>query len=149
MIRTSLNPFLVFGFYTDFNAEQLNLIRETLGYIPNNELMGCWDVLIERWKNKEVGLFYLPGENGALSIAVFYCVDQHPTHRDFAILATIAADRTDTDFFEWIRPQLEEAARKCGCSTMSLRTIRTGMVRKVIENGHGWFCSEITLRKRL
>lgn len=147
MKKLGLNPELLQSFYDDFSKEQLTAIRKCLGFIPDDSL-ACYDLLLQRWKRNEVGMFTKRDNQNEVIAFCFFQIDVFPTGNDFAILATISLNRENIDLMEQGAEQLTKFAKHVGCKTMSIRTIRIGLVKKICTLP-GWFASETILRKIL
>ena len=135
--------------FRDLTPAEQRLIKNALGDLPLEPSCGTQDILWARATAGEIGLWICRDEAEQIAVVTFYQVEKFCDDTlNFVSLATIAmgcADRsiTDTDM-----PQMEALARRLGCHSMSMRTIRPGLVKRITEI-HGWFASEVILRKIL
>ncbi len=136
--------------FRDLTEPEKYLIRNALGDLPLEPSCGTQEILWQRAEAGEVGLWICRDDQEQVALVTFYEVETFcDGTNNFVSLCTLACgavgDRriTDADM-----PQMEALARRLGCRSMSMRTIRPGLVKRITA-AHGWFCSEVILRKIL
>ena len=144
-----LKPEWVEGCLRDLTADELRLIRNALGELP---LEPSWKAVDEYWKKAlagEMGVWYCRDYDEQIAVVTFYALE---TYRDGALnflsCGTVVLGAADRHVTETDLPQLEALARRLGCDSISMKTIRPGLVKKMVKQP-GWYASEITLRKLL
>ncbi len=133
----------------NLSDDELETIRHALGGIPMEPDFGGIENLFERARQGAVHLYTLPVASG-FQAATFFELQRLPDGSlNFHSLATVACGGTggprlaQTDV-----PEMEAVARSLGCKTISLGTIRPGLVAQLVE-AHGWRIAEIICRKSL
>lgn len=136
--------------FRELTHDELALIKHALGDLPFEPSCGTVEILLDRARAGEVGLFILPGQADGRPCAVtFYQVEQFcDGSLNFDSLATVAIGPADRRLAVFDMPAMEALARSLGCVSMSMRTIRPGLVHLLTEQ-HGWYASEIIVRKVL
>ncbi len=136
--------------FRELTADEQQLIRNALGDIPGEPSCGTQDEFWKRAQAGEVGLWVCRDEAEQIALVTFYVVEKFGDGSlNFVSCGTVtvggAGERniTASDM-----PQMEALARRLGCHSMSLRTIRPGLVKRITEQ-HGWYLSEVILRKIL
>lgn len=135
---------------TDIEKE---LTTAALGDIPWDDYCGSLEHLWERYHAGEVGCLVLLGEDGKehRASSFYELLELVSGELCFESLCTVATGPTDRRI-EDIK-SLEELARSIDLSgkkvtSMAMRTPRHGLAKQLVEK-HGWYVSEITLRKIL
>ncbi len=140
---------LVQSLFRDLTEEQRQLIRAALGRIPTDELQGDYDELWDDYAAGRVACFNVTDPAGGTLAVSFFAVETlRNGRRDFVSLASVSVDRTQTHLTDSMMPQLEQVAAGLGCDSISLRTVRPGLAKVLVER-LGWFASEIIVRKKL
>lgn len=76
-------------------------------------------------------------------------IDERENGKELVSLYSIQERGEKTlNFTDAIIPKLEEIAKEYGCKTIRLNTMRTGLVKKLLEK-HEWFVGEIIVRKEV
>lgn len=131
----------------ELSNDELDLIRRALGGIPLEPDFGEVENLFERVRRGVVSLYVLEGENG-IQAATFFELQTRPDGKlNFHSLATVSLAAphglAELDF-----PEMEQVAKSLGCASLSLGTIRPGLVKTLVEK-HGCVAAEIIVRKQL
>ena len=137
--------------FRDLTEPEKKLIRNALGDLPLEPSCGTQDILWQRARDSEVGLWLCRDADDQIAVVTFYELEKFCDGTiNFVSLATVVCGAggagqhlTETDM-----PVMEKLARQLGCSSMSMRTIRPGLVKRITEQ-HGWYASEVILRKIL
>lgn len=137
--------------FRDLTEPEKQLIRNALGDLPLEPSCGTQDILWERARAGEVGLWICRAADDSVAVVTFYELEKFcDGTTNFVSLATLVCGvggagqhLTETDM-----PLMEKLARQLGCASMSMRTIRPGLVKMITEQ-HGWYASEVILRKIL
>jgi hypothetical protein len=144
-----IRPQIIHALFHELTDEERNLVRRALGYIPTDALQGDYDHLWREYQAGRVQMFHVRDEAGCIVAVSFYVVEiLADGSKDFASLSTVALRKGVTGLSEMCLPQFDQLARELGCASMSMRTCRYGLARKLV-NDHGWFVSEIVARKLL
>lgn len=135
--------------FRDLTADELRLIRNALGDLPMEPSCGTQDELWNRARTGEVGLWICRAADEGIAAVTFYEVEQFGDGSlNFVSLATTSIGPWERHLSETDMPQMEALARRLGCQSMSMRTIRPGLVKRITEQ-HGWHASEVICRKIL
>jgi len=95
----------------------------------------------------EYGLWIVRDEREQIAAVTFYQVSKlSDDSLDFCSCGTVAFSGTDRRLTETDMEQMEALARRLNCQSMSMRTIRPGLVKKLTQQP-GWYTSEVILRK--
>lgn len=133
--------------FRDLTPRETALIRAALGDLPLEPSCGTADVLWQRAESGQVGLWVCRADDESLAAATFFEVEEFcDGSLNFVSLATVSMCEAGRRFTDIDMVQMEALARRLGCHSMSMRTIRPGLV-KLLTQRSGWFCSEVILRK--
>jgi hypothetical protein len=143
-------PVWVRKLFRDFKPDELDQIKRSLGWLPLEPSCGTVDDLWARAMRGELGICILPElETSAFAAAtIFEVVRLSDGSKQFESLCTVAIGPTDRNLTAMDMPKMESLAKSLGCNSMAMRTIRPALVQQLTQN-HGWFASEITVRKIL
>lgn len=84
-------------------------------------------------------------ENGQRVGFTVYAIVEGNGTKEF--LSVASHGKSNTDLSRAIIPMLEAEARKQGCNSIRLHTMRTGLIQKLISID--WYVSEIVMRKEI
>lgn len=140
---------LVQSLFRELTEDQRQLVRAALGRIPTDELQGDYEELWDDYAAGRVACFNVTDPAGGTVAVSFFLIETlRNGRRDFVSLASISLDRSKTHLTDDMMPQLEHVAAGLGCDSISLRTVRPGLAKVLVEK-LGWFASEIIIRKKL
>lgn len=143
-----IRPEHVHSLFHELTEDERKLVRAALGHIPTDAAQGDYETLWNEFQGGRVGAFYVRDEAGNIAAISFYSVEKFSDgSKNFASLSTVAFHQTQ-GLSETSLPQMEALARELGCDSMSLRTVRYGLARKLVYD-HGWGVTEIICRKKL
>lgn len=137
--------------FRDLTGAERACLRTALGTVPwhehdDEDIEDLW-LSVERGETA-VFAARVP-ETDQIALASFYSVRiLKDGTRNFHSIATVALDPGFTDWMGEGMAIMDQVALAQGCASMSMHTLRPGLARALTEK-HGWFPSEIVLRKIL
>lgn len=158
--KAPLDLKVVHRLFSDLTEAQRKLVRSRIGAIPEGHDKQDHEHLWKLYKSDQVGLFVLftdeqdgagdrPLEAGPrLAAFCFFKIEiLQDASRDCYFFAALGIEPHLNLTMNAI-PQMEQIAKAAGCSSVSLRTARTGLAVELVEKS-GWFAETVTLRKAL
>ncbi len=135
-------------FFHDLSDDEKTLIRQSLGYIPTDELQGDYDKLWEMYRNGKAGMFCINDKLGLAAITFYGIEDFGAEKKNLVSYATISLRPLPPDVFAAWNCELDALADLYECESISLRTVRPGLAEKLVKK-FNWFASEIVCRRKV
>ncbi len=137
------------GLFRELTPQEQNLVARALGDLPHDHCRSLLDTLWRQINAGDLDMFTLKDAGGRIYAVSFYQVETLlDGSRDFFSVVTVAIAQCGRRLAETDIEAMDKAARELSCNSMSMRTLRHGLAKTLCDR-HGWFCSEVILRKVL
>lgn len=116
--------------------------------IPFDDPTGDMSTVVDRVKNGEYTLLdvYEDGEKVGWTT---YSIDKNEKGAEFIIHGTFIKTKSHESSAVRIAEIMEGVAKKKGCKSLRIHTLRPGLVKKMIEKENPWFLAEYILKKEI
>lgn len=147
--RPPLSPGWLETAFRDLSPAERALVRRALGNLPLDDSAGSAAELIAATGNGAVRCYALRDAAGRLqAVSLFELQRFADGTLNFHSWATVAVAPAPRPLAESDLPVMEDVARKCGCQSISMVTVRPGLVKRLLQRP-GWFVAQIVMRKEL
>jgi len=147
--RRGVKAIWVKRFFHELTTEEQAAVARGLGEIPHDHAVSDAARLLERARTGELGMLGLPDDDGQLAAVAFFLVEEcRDGSKNFHLSGVCSlVGHTTRRLAAHDMDQFAKVARELGCGSMSLRTIRPGLLDILCPQG--WFISTVNMTKLL
>ena len=144
LAEKAIAPKWVRKYLHDLPSQELELVRESLGYLPWDADSGGVETLFARVR---AGRVHLLATEDPEPSALFFELQKYPGGLNLHVCAWVALGEKVGKLARFEIPTLDALAKALHCGSISLETIRPGLVELLTQ--HGFRATSVICRKVL